>query len=86
MSLEKESLSYGELNALAQRLASWLRTGPPRPRRFVGILASRSVMAYVGVLGTGWAGDAYVPIYPKLPEERLIELLQITNPVALVAE
>ncbi len=82
----KGSLSYSELNALAQRLASWPRAGPPRPRGFVGILASRSIMAYAGVLGTGWAGDADVPIHPKLPEERLIELLQITNPVALVAD
>ena len=86
VSLEKENLSYGELATIAQRVAGWLRAGPARSPGFVGILASRSIMAYAGVLGTGWAGDAYVPIYPKLPEQRLIELLRITNPIALVVD
>jgi len=84
--VENESLSYGELAMLAQRVAGWLRQGRPGSPGFVAILASRSLMAYAGVLGAGWAGDAYVPIYPTLPEERLIELLQITNPLALVAD
>ena len=75
-----ETVSYGELAALAQRVAQWLRAGPARPAGFVGVLGSRSIIAYAAVLGAGWAGDAYVPIYPKLPEERLIELLRMTKP------
>ena len=67
--------------AMAQRTAAWLNRDPDRPRGFVAILASRSVEAYVGVLGTGWAGDAYVPINPKLPEDRIATLLQIIQPV-----
>ena len=51
-----------------------------RPRGFVAILASRSVEAYVGVLGTGWSGDAYVPLNPKLPEDRLATLLEMIQP------
>jgi len=71
---------------LAQRTARWLTAGPSRPRGFVGILASRSVEAYAGVLGACWAGDAYVPLNPQLPEDRLIQLLRIIKPVAVVVD
>jgi amino acid adenylation domain-containing protein len=79
-------VSYGELASLAQRIARWLRSGPPREPGFVGILASRGVMAFAGVLGAGWAGDAYVPLDPKLPEDRLAQLLRITAPAALIVD
>ena len=79
-------ITYAELASLAQRAASWLTAGPPRARGFVGILASRSVTAFAGVLGTCWAGDAYVPLSPKLPEERLAQLIDIIKPVALVVD
>jgi D-alanine--poly(phosphoribitol) ligase subunit 1 len=86
LSVGERNLSYAELAALAQRTGQWLNQGPARPRGFVGILASRSVEAYVGVLGTGWAGDAYVPLNPKLPEDRLAKLLEIIRPVALITD
>jgi D-alanine--poly(phosphoribitol) ligase subunit 1 len=81
-----QNVSYSELAVLTQRMAAWLNRDPARPRGFVAILASRSVEAYVGVLGTGWAGDAYVPINPKLPEDRIATLLEIIQPVALVTD
>src|SRR5580693_8034590 len=71
LSVGDQNLSYAELAALAQRTGQWLSQGPARPRGFVAILASRSVEAYVGVLGTGWAGDAYVPLNPKQKSTRL---------------
>ena len=70
LSVSGNDLSYGELASLAQRTARWLTAGASRRPGFVAILASRSVEAYAGVLGTGWAGDAYVPINPQLPEDR----------------
>jgi non-ribosomal peptide synthetase component F len=79
-------ITYIELSSLAQRVASWLTAGPPRAPRFVGVLASRSMMAYAGVLGTCWAGDAYVPLSPKLPEERLAQLIDVIQPVALIVD
>src|SRR5437016_3751419 len=79
-------LSYGELASLAQRIARWLTTGPARPQGYVVILASRSVMAYAGVLGTCWSGDAYVPLNPQLPEEQLVRLLRTLQPVAVIVD
>jgi amino acid adenylation domain-containing protein len=85
LSVAHRELSYGELSGLAGRVAAWL-TARPRQRGFVGVLASRSLEAYAGVLGACWAGDAYVPLNPKLPEERLAQLLSIIRPAAVIAD
>jgi amino acid adenylation domain-containing protein len=78
--------SYGELGALARRIAGWLgrKTGGASGK--VGILASRTIEAYAGVLGTLWSGAAYVPINPNTPEDRLIRILQQTNLDALIVD
>ena len=78
--------SYGELGDLARRIAGWLgRQGGEHSGR-VGILASRTLEAYAGVLGSLWSGAAYVPINPHTPEDRLIRILQMAKPDALVVD
>jgi amino acid adenylation domain-containing protein len=87
LSVAGQEVSYAGLAALAQRVARWVTAaGPSRPPGFVGILASRSIEAYAGVLGTCWSGNAYVPLNPQLPEERLVQLLGIIQPVALIVD
>jgi D-alanine--poly(phosphoribitol) ligase subunit 1 len=78
--------SYGELGDLARRIAGWLglKTGDASGK--VGILASRTIEAYAGVLGTLWSGAAYVPITPNTPEDRLIRILRQTNLDALIVD
>lgn len=75
------SYAYRALAGISQRVAYLLG----RPAR-VGVLASRTLEAFAGVLGTLWAGAAYVPIDPNVPDERLIQLLGITVPDAIVAD
>jgi D-alanine--poly(phosphoribitol) ligase subunit 1 len=87
LSVADREVSYAELAALSQRVAGWLTAaGTSRPRGFVGVLASRSVEAYAGVLGACWSGNAYVPLNPQLPEERLAQLVGIIQPVALIVD
>lgn len=86
LSVGNSLISYGELAALAQRISAWLTTqNEGRPRR-VGVLASRSLEAYAGILGVLWSGTAYVPINPKFPEERLIQLFKLTQLDALIVD
>src|ERR1017187_4202286 len=59
-----ERFSYAELGNQARRISGWLRQGTGEVSGRVGILASRTVEAYAGVLGTLWSGKAYVPINP----------------------
>ncbi len=75
------SYSYGELAGASQQLARHVNHGAR-----VGILASRSLEAYAGVLGTLWAGATYVPINPNIPDERLSQILSITSLDAIVAD
>ena len=68
---EEEQLSYGELNARANRLAHYLREQGVRPDEPVAICVERSLEMVVGLLGILKAGGAYVPLDPAYPAERL---------------
>lgn len=76
--------SYGELAATASKLAGHF--GPPKGSGRVGILATRSVEAYAGILAAGWCGGTYVPLNLKWPEERLAILLDKLELEALVVD
>ncbi|MGA8110113.1 MAG: amino acid adenylation domain-containing protein [Acidobacteriaceae bacterium] len=77
--------SYQDLAGLARRIAAWLQQGPQRTGR-VALVASRSVETYAGLLGTLWAGGAYVPVHPGTPEDRLIRILEIAEVDAVIAD
>ncbi|WP_142350460.1 AMP-binding protein, partial [Streptococcus sp. HMSC066E07] len=66
-----ETLSYGELNARANRLAHHLMAKGVGPEVLVGIAVERSVEMVVGILGIVKAGGAYVPLDPEYPADRL---------------
>ncbi|WP_197042027.1 amino acid adenylation domain-containing protein [Sandarakinorhabdus oryzae] len=68
LSIGGETLSYAELFAAAERCAARLDAVPAGAR--VGLLAHRSLDAYVGVLALVLSGRPYVPINPKAPPER----------------
>ncbi len=68
---EGQTLSYGELDRRANRLAIRLReleVGPDAP---VGILLERSLDLPVALLGVLKAGGAYLPLDPSYPGARL---------------
>jgi amino acid adenylation domain-containing protein/non-ribosomal peptide synthase protein (TIGR01720 family) len=64
-------LSYGELNARANRLAHRLMALGVRPESRVGLAVERSIEMVVALLGVLKAGGAYVPLDPGYPAERL---------------
>ncbi|UXH76220.1 non-ribosomal peptide synthetase [Roseateles amylovorans] len=77
------TLSRGELNRRANRLARRLIGLGVGPDTRVGLAVERSLEMMVGVLAILKAGGAYVPLDPELPAERLAYMLQDSG-VALV--
>ena len=72
-------MSYGELNANADRLAAYLRTLGARAERVIGICLPRSFDQIVASLAVLKSGGAYLPLDPAWPKERLCHLLKDAN-------
>jgi amino acid adenylation domain-containing protein len=66
--------SYQDLNARAMQMAAVLR--PDKDGLFVGLLAHRSIMAFAGTLAALYSSKAYVPLNPKFPAQRNLEMIQ----------
>ncbi|MET0399319.1 MAG: non-ribosomal peptide synthase/polyketide synthase [Longimicrobiaceae bacterium] len=65
------SLTYGELQRRADRLARSLRALGVGPETRVALCVGRSPEMIVGVLGILGSGGVYVPLDPAYPAERL---------------
>ena len=71
-----ESLSYADLNSLANQLAHQLRSRGATRDRLVGVLVERSSNMIVSLLAVMKSGAAYVPLDPSLPRDRLAYMVQ----------
>ena len=69
---EDRSLTYGQLNARADRLAHHLRGLGVVPDTRVAILLERSIDLVTAQLATLKCGAAYVPIDPTFPHQRQV--------------
>src|SRR5262249_15170511 len=86
LAYEEQSLTYGELNARANRLAHHLRELGVGPDARVAICVERGIEMVVGALATLKAGGAYVPLDPAYPPERLAYTLQDSAPAVLLLD
>jgi amino acid adenylation domain-containing protein len=84
---ERRELSYGELNARANRVARRLRELGVGPESLVGLYVDRSFAMVIGALGISKSGAAYVPLDPDYPAQRLTYILEDARPrVVLTVE
>ncbi|AMO93236.1 non-ribosomal peptide synthase TIGR01720 domain protein [Collimonas fungivorans] len=80
----EQELSYGELNARANRLAHVLIARGVGPEDIVGLCLERSVEMVVSLLGILKAGAAYLPLDPAYPAQRLSAMLEDAQPLCLI--
>lgn len=71
----KDSITYAELDARANRVANYLRQAGVRSGSYVGLHLERSIDAVVAQLGILKADSAVVPLPPSWPVERVAEIL-----------
>lgn len=79
-------LSYGELNARANRLARHLRAAGVGSGTRVGLCMDRSVGMIEAIFAIFKAGGAYVPMDPAYPTQRLREMAEDAQAVAVLAD
>ncbi|MER5774144.1 amino acid adenylation domain-containing protein [Streptomyces sp. NPDC002039] len=79
-----ESLTYGELDAEANRLARLLVADGVGPEQVVALALPRSPHLVVAILAVLKAGAAYLPLDPDYPAERLAFMIQDSAPTVLL--
>ncbi|MEV5098970.1 non-ribosomal peptide synthase/polyketide synthase, partial [Streptomyces rochei] len=78
------TLTYGELNERANRLARRFLELGAGPERFVAVALPRSADLVVSALAAFKAGAAYLPVDPAYPTERITHLVRDASPTLVV--
>src|SRR5437870_3917795 len=81
---DRETLTFGELNARANKLARHLRSLGVGRESLIGICVDRSLEMAIGILGILKAGGAYLPLDPEYPTERLDFMLADAQPMLVL--
>jgi amino acid adenylation domain-containing protein len=79
-----DSLTYGELDERANRLASSLRSKGAGPERLVAICLERSLDLVVSLLAVAKSGAAYVPLDPAYPKGRILNIFEEAKPLLVL--
>lgn len=82
----ERSLTYGELNRKANRLAHHLRALGVRAEDRVALCFERGLSKLVAILAVFKAGAGYVPLDPAYPAERLDFVLEDSAPKVMITD
>ena len=81
-----EATTYGELEALACRIASGIATSTSGPGARAGILCEDAATLAASLLGTLKANAVFVPLDPANPRARLTSIVADTRPTLVLAD
>jgi amino acid adenylation domain-containing protein len=84
--LEAETVAYDDLNARANRLASYLQPLGVGPETLVAICVARSPALIAAVLAVLKSGGAYLPIDPDYPREQICSMLEGSHVSVVLTE
>ncbi len=86
LTFQGQTLTYRELNQLANQLAHYLQSLGLGPDIRVGLHLERSLEMEIAVLATFKASGAYVPLDPSLPAERLAYMTTDSGAAVLLTQ
>jgi len=81
-----ETITYAELVAAAERVATAMLDAGVQPGDRVAILAQRNIAAYVGVIAALRAGCVYVPLNSRYPAARNRKMIDLSRATALLVD
>lgn len=84
--VDREEFSYRQLHDQVRRIAGWITTNIEKTNPRIGILAGRSLTAYLGILAASYAGAAYVPFNFKAPPQYLSGILEAAHLDGLIVD
>ncbi len=82
----EQVLSYGDLNRRANQWAHQLRAEGVGPETVVGVCLERGLEMVIALLAIHKAGAAYLPLDPKLPNARLLQMLKDAEAVVTLID
>jgi len=83
---EDVSITYRELNAKANQLATHLQTLGVKQESMIAVRIDRSINMVVALIGVLKTGAAYVPIDPMFPTSRVSYMLENSNAKVLLTQ
>jgi amino acid adenylation domain-containing protein len=83
--LEKNTLTYKQLNERANQLAHYLKKCDIRHEEAIGLYSERSLEMLIGMIGILKAGACYIPLDPKYPENRIHHMIKDSGLKLLLA-
>ena len=84
LKIGERKFSFQDLNNIALKIASMMLKEDINGKN-IGIVGQRNLSAYVGILGTIYSGNTYVPINIKYPERKIKDIIKDANIEALVS-
>ena len=83
---DSRSLTYREVSAESNALASFIQSQNIEGNSVIGLLLDNSIEAVIAILGVLKSGNAYLPIDPDNPFERVKLLLNDTKAPLLISQ
>jgi non-ribosomal peptide synthetase-like protein len=81
-----ETLTYAQLDELANRIAAILHSRGLRPGSLVAVYLEKSHRLFAALLGVLKVGAAYVPIDPKFPIGRIQSIVEDAQITTIISE
>lgn len=80
------NLTFGEICCISENLDAEIRKITDNKKSVIAVIAERSVEMYAAIYGIIRGGNAYLPIDPNYPQDRIEYILKNSNAAAVVCQ